>query len=189
MGGKWLVGGVAALSFLVAVSLVITLTDVEENLESNSPERTVQLYLRALKETDFKTAYGLLSNEVKLNCTVGLMASSNSHMTRELSESNVTLVGTTLINDTAIVTVRVTSLRNEGIFGTADDSHEQRFALVKQDGRWQLSNDPWINTRCGNTNTYPQGKHSGTSEQTPSPQSQSYDYNPVKRISQWNLHL
>ena len=149
MGGKWLVGGAVALAVLVVASIVVALTETEEELEEGTPERAVQLYLKAVEEDDFKAAHDLLSDELKEVCTIELMAGRNTFRARQLGDSRITLEDTTRLDGTAIVTVRVTTVRRDGPFGTSESSHDQRFALTEEGGEWRLSNDPWPYLGCG----------------------------------------
>lgn len=169
MGGKWLIGGAVALAVLIAASIAVALTETVEELEEGTPERTVQLYLKAVDEADFKAAHNLLSDELKEVCTVELMAGRNTFRAKQLSDSRITLEDTTHLDGTAIVTVRVTTVRGDGPFGTSESSYEQRFAVAEVGGEWRLSNDPWPYLGCGNRDLPPAPVRANTPVPAPEP--------------------
>ena len=148
MSKIWLIGGAAALGALLLASLVIGLTQSEDAFQAGTPEETVQRYLIAAQDEDFKTAHGLLSRELKEDCLIEDFAAEILRDGKDVAESRVTLEDRKDLNGSAVVIARVTRIRGSGPFGTSESSHTQQYTLVQEDGEWRFSHYPWPNYGC-----------------------------------------
>ena len=149
----WLIGGAAFLVVLLAASVVVALTEREEPLPEGTPERAVQLFLVAAEEEDLKTAYALLSEELKEKCSVEGFASKRFG-SRDLKGSRVTLEETKVLNGSVVVIARVTRIQGSGPFGTSESSHEERFTLSRDEGEWRFTYFSWPYYGCGEPELY-----------------------------------
>jgi hypothetical protein len=148
MSRIWLIAGAGLLGALLVAALVVALTQQEEPLPEGTPERTVQLFLVALQDEDFKLAHSLLSEEQRLECPLEEIAASAFGRSSDVEDSRVTLEKTTYLDGTALVIARVTRFRGSGPFGTSESAHEERYTLVKEDGEWRLSRHNWPYYGC-----------------------------------------
>ena len=145
--GSGLIGGAVALALLLLVSVVVGLTQSEDSFRAGTPEETVQRYLIAAQDEDFKTAHGLLSRELKEDCPVEDFA-SQFFGGKNVAESRVTLEDRKDLNGSAVVVARVTRIQGSGPFGTSESSHIQRYTLIQEDSEWRFSHNPWPNYGC-----------------------------------------
>ena len=148
MAKRWLVGAAALLVALLVASIVIALLDREEPLPEGTPEAAVQRFLKAYEDEDVETARDLLSEELKEECSVQEFA-LNLPWRDRLRDERVTLERTRVVEDTAFVTVRVTTFGGGGPFGASDYAYEQRFALRLEAGQWRFVEHPWPTFGCG----------------------------------------
>ena len=139
----WLIGGGAFVGVLLVVSVVVALMQEDVALKEGTPERTVQLYLRAVQDEDFRAAHGFLSAELKEECPPEDLAARNFSRARDLSDSRVTLEDTRHFTTTTVVVARVTRVRGSGPFGTSESSHEQPYTLRLEDDEWRITQNPW----------------------------------------------
>ncbi|GAA2033671.1 hypothetical protein GCM10009819_17200 [Agromyces tropicus] len=134
----------AVLGLLVVVALVVVFTRGEpEPLDAATPEGVVQRYAAAVIDGDESAAMDLLDPEVVDSC-VRLPASSAEGV-------RVTLVDTTLRDDTADVDVLVTTTYGDGPFGASEYDERGVFDLVLVDGDWRIESAPWQLTICDPT--------------------------------------
>jgi hypothetical protein len=144
MPKAWLVGGAAALAVLLVVSIVLGVTQRAEQLQEGTPERAVQRYLLAADEDDYKTAYSLLTDELRDRCPMEAFAAGSSGGRTKLDSRRVTHEDTKYVDDTAVVIARVTNISGGGgPFGSSESSYEQRFTLSLEEGEWRLARNAW----------------------------------------------
>ena len=149
MSKRWLIGGAAFLAVLLIASLVVALTESEDTLSGDTAEGAVQRYLMAVQDEDFLAAHGLLSKELREECTIEAFAGGAFRDGKGLAESRVTLEDKKDLNGSALVVARVTQIRGSSPFGTSESSFEQRFTLAQEDGEWRLTQYPWPYLGCG----------------------------------------
>ena len=149
MSRNSLIGGGLFLAALLVASVVVALLEDEESFAEGSVEEAVQVYLKAVEDDDFETAYGSLSSKLKDECPIDEFAGGNIPTRSDLGDDRVTLEKTTTVKETVFVTVRVTRIRGSGPFGTSESSFEQRFSLRQEDGGWRFTEYPWPFFRCG----------------------------------------
>ena len=143
----WLIGSAVLLGALLIASIAIAVMQEQEPLPEGTPERAVQLYLAAVVDDDYQAARNLLSADLKRQCTIETMV-SRTYARRQLRNSRITLAGTTYLDGKAIVTARVATISRDGPFGTSENSHDQRFTLIKENGDWLFSGASWPYGNC-----------------------------------------
>ncbi len=150
MSRIWLIGGGTLVAALLVASIVVVVIQGEEELKEGTPERTVQLYLKAVVVEDFNAAYSFLSTELKRECSLEeYLVNGSVYGSRELERSRVTLQKTSRVNGTVIVRARVTRVSSSGPFGVSESSHDQDFTLREEDGEWRFTRMPWPYYGCG----------------------------------------
>ena len=149
MSRLWLIGGAAFVGVLLVASIVIAVARQPSPLAEGTPERTVQLFLKALRDEDFKSAYGLLTADRRTECTVEEFAFRGLDGRQELRDSRVTLKDTKPLNGSTIVASRVTRVQSRGPFGTSEYTRQHSYTLAKENGVWQFSEVPkWPYLEC-----------------------------------------
>ena len=148
MSKIWLIGWAAALAVLLLASLVVGLTQSEDAFQAGTPEETVQRYLQAAQDKDFKATHGLLSRELKEDCLIENFATEVFRDGEDVTDSRVTLEDKQDLNGSVVVIARVTRIRGSGPFGTSESSRMQNYTLVLEDGEWRFSHYPWPNYDC-----------------------------------------
>ena len=150
MSKLWLIGGGVFVAVLLLASIAIALTQQEEQFAEGTPERTVQLYLKAFEAEDYTEAYGYLGAGLKLGCSVDEFARDGSYASSSLKENRVSLKETKVLDGAAVVTTRVTYVSNEGLFGSGQYTNEYDYTLRQEGGQWRFSLDPqWPYPGCG----------------------------------------
>lgn len=149
MSRNWLIGGGLFLAVLLVASVVVALMEDEESFAEGSVEEAVQLYLKAVEDDDFETAYGFLSSELKAECSIEEFVGGGTPTRGDLSDDRITLEKTTTVDETVFVTIRVTRIQRRSPFGTSESSFEQRFSLRQQEGDWRFTEYPQPFFRCG----------------------------------------
>ena len=140
---RWLIvmgGGVVALVVLsVAVAL---LTGSEATtFAADTPEGTVQRYLKAVEDGELQEAYGYLSVVLQQECAYRDFRSSTRRP--DMESRRVTLEDTERVNGEMEVRVRVTQFQVDPPLGSRESSHVQRYLLVEEGGAWRFSEQPW----------------------------------------------
>ena len=147
LSSKWLIGTAIAVAVVVVVSVVIGVTRgrgaVELRAESE-PEGVIQRYLLALKDRDYATARGYMSAELQKYCSEENMRRSGDWFARQSEEVRIALLDRdTLASGKTEVRVRITTLNVSPPFGMNESSHEERYLLLSDDGRWRLDEPGW----------------------------------------------
>jgi len=143
----WLIGAGSLLATLLVASIIVALVQRVEPLPEGTPERAVQLYLAAIADGDLEAARDFLSAELKEQCSIEDLA-RRRYASRELEDSRITLEGTEPVGGKMIVTARVTRLRSNSPFGSSENSYDQLYTLVEEDGSWRFTSDPWPYQGC-----------------------------------------
>ncbi len=128
---------------LLVVAVAVGLTQSEKALDEGTPERAVQLYLKALQADDFKGAYALLSSEVKGYCLLETFARAGDRGKSQLDRSRVTLKDTKDLDGSVMVTAEMSEISSGGLFGTEEHSFTQSFTLRQEEGEWRLTANLW----------------------------------------------
>jgi hypothetical protein len=134
----------AVLALAVAGVIVALVTSRDEaTLPASSPEGTVQRYLRALEQKDYRGAYAYLNASAQRQCTIEQFIRATSY--RELKDAEMILEDTQLLDDSAIVTARVTAFDPSNVFDPSEYSYTETFDLTREGGLWRLK---WQNYQC-----------------------------------------
>ncbi|MRX43587.1 nuclear transport factor 2 family protein [Agromyces kandeliae] len=134
----------AVLGALVVLALVAVFTRGEpEQLDADTPEGVVQQYSAAVIDGDEAAAMELLVPELAEDCTRMPAA--------EPAGIRVTLVDTTVRDDTADVDVLIVTTYGDGPFGSSEYEERGVFDLVRVDGEWRIESAPWPLTICDPT--------------------------------------
>ena len=143
---KWLLGFGSALGILVVLAVVLVLTmpgDSEiELLPENTPEGIVQRYVYAIKEKDYKKAYGYLStsaiaDEGRYN--------SFEDWSRQLLNRSGGDPWRAIIGDAeysggkAFLTVTIEFFDPEGLFNDPVRTWYYPFTLEQEDDVWKIT--------------------------------------------------
>ena len=148
MSRIWLTGGAIFVAALLIVSIVVALTQGEESFSEGTPERAVQLYLKAVQDEDYEAAYSLLSEELSEGCTVEQFATNAARSGDSLRNNWVSLKETKRLDGSAIVIARVSHISGNGLFGADEYSYDQPYTLKNEDGDWRLTENPWPYYGC-----------------------------------------
>ena len=141
----WLAGVVIAVVALGVAGVIVALVTSREEatLPAGSPEGAVQRYLRALEEKDYRGAYAYLSTSAQRQCTIEQFIKVTSY--RELEDAEMILEDTQVLDDSAIVTARVTVFDPSDVFDPNEYSYTETFDLTREGGEWRMS---WEDYRC-----------------------------------------
>jgi hypothetical protein len=132
---------VSAIALLVIVSLAVVFTRGEpEVLNESTPQGVVQRYSTAVIEGDTATANSYLTEAARSSCS-GYRQSGPP-------PARVVLISTTERDNTALVRVSVVSSGSGGPFGPSEYEMEDRFSLVKTDGKWLVDQAPYQLLSC-----------------------------------------
>ena len=143
----WMIGSGVALGVLLIAAIVVALMRDAVVLPEGSPERAVQLYLKAISEEDFEAAQTTLSSELKERCSLEELY-SRSYPRENLDDSRVAHDVTNFVDDRAIVVFEVTQLSRGGPFDLNEWTHDEHYTLVREEGEWRISASPWPYQGC-----------------------------------------
>lgn len=133
--------GVIAALVIVALAVVFTRGEPAP-LDPDTPEGVVQLYSAAVLAGDEQTAAGYL--------TAGRLDNCDTVDPGPLDNIRLTLVSTTVRENSADVRVSIVTSTDNGPFGASEYENEDVFDLVTVDGRWRIDGAPWQLTICPN---------------------------------------
>ena len=149
MSRIWLIGGVAFLGLLLVASIIVALTIDEDTLQEGTPEAIVQDFLKAVDAEELQVAHSFLAEDLRQDCPVERFFGDPFPRGDQLKDARITFEKTTMVNETAFVTVRISRFQGSGPFGASESSHDQQYTLRQQDGEWQFSQFPRPFFRCG----------------------------------------
>ncbi len=149
MGKVWMIGAASALGVLLVVSVVVALTERESEFEPGTPEATVQRFLKAMGQSEYENAHGMLASDLQVDCGPEQMFTSRFAYDDRFENNRITLEETDTIGDATFVTLRITEFRSDSPFGSSESSHEQRYVLKFENGDWRFSEFPWPLNNCG----------------------------------------
>lgn len=132
----WALAGVVVLALVVGAVAGALREPVE--LDPSTPQGVVQAYVRAVLDGDFAAAHDLLSGETAERC--GPATLEDTYVAEGLT---VTLVDVSIGGDEAEVRVRLREPAAPPLLGGGGTSMQERFALVREAGRWRLTGQPW----------------------------------------------
>ena len=142
-------GGAAAVAVLLVVAIVIGLLDRQEALEEGTPQRAVQVFLKAAGEQDYQAMHDSLIGGLREECTLERLVAGGFKSDRTVRDSQVSLEKVDMLDGTAVVTTRVTRFTSDGPFGSSGFSHLQTYTLRQESGEWRFTQYPWPYFGCG----------------------------------------
>lgn len=126
---------VSAVALLVIVALAVIFSRGEpEALDEATPAGVVQRYSTAIVEGDTSTADSYLTESARSFCS--------GYFQGGPPPSRVVLISTNERTDSATVSVSIVYSSPGGVFGPSDYEMEDRFSLVRDDGRWLVDQAP-----------------------------------------------
>ena len=130
---------VAAIS-IVAFIAVLAVKETTPQLDSNTPEGTVQQYLQSVTARDFDSAITYLASDTK--CKIEDFDQAYIQDSVRISLSN-----TSITSDSASVKVSIENSSGDPFGGSYAEA--QTFRLTKSDSGWKISGIPWPTYQCG----------------------------------------
>ena len=114
MAKVWTIVAAVALALLLVGSIVVAVLESEEPFEAGTAEAAVQDLLRALEDDEFETAYGLLSAELKEECSAEQAFGFPFRYRDQFDQNRITLEQKNEVGGATLVTVRVSSFEGSG---------------------------------------------------------------------------
>ena len=130
---------VVAIS-IVAFIAVLAVKETTPQLDSNTPEGTVQQYLQSVTARDFDSAITYLATDTKCKIEDFDQAFIQDSVRISLSDTSIT-------SDSALVKVSIENSSSDP-FGSSY-AEAQTFRLTKSDTGWKISGIPWPTYQCG----------------------------------------
>jgi hypothetical protein len=143
-----LIAILSAIALLVVVALAVVFTrGGPAPLDESTPQGVVQRYSTAVIDGDTATATSFLTEGARSLCSG--FRDSGPLPTR------VVLISTTERDSSALVRVSVVNSGSGGPFGPSEYEMEDRFSLVKTDGKWLIDQAPYQLLSCTGTSVKP----------------------------------
>lgn len=138
---QWLLGVLAGVAVLIGVAIAVSVTaGGETDFASDTPEGTVQAYLRAISDQDAEAAWAIFSPDLQDRCSVSTIRDALRYGPREFRAH----LGEVVAHDeTTDVFVEVTERYGGGVFGGGESTFEHVFPLTEVEGGWRLVEAPW----------------------------------------------
>ncbi|MET4591595.1 hypothetical protein [Arthrobacter sp. 754] len=133
---------VAAIAALVVVALAVVFTRGEPQvLDESTPAGVVQRYSTAVIDGDTSTADSYLTESARSSC--------RGYYESGPLPARIVLISTTERDNSALVRVSVVvSSGSGGPFGPSEYEMEDRFSLVKDNGKWLVDQAPYQLLSC-----------------------------------------
>ena len=139
---RWLIAGGLLLALVIGGSIAVgTTRRGETEFPPDSPEGTVQRYVRAIEAEDAVAIRDTLSPAARDRCQVPDIR--NNLRYPDDRDLRVTLRDTSLDGDRAEVKVRVTETTGSGPFDSGSYDHDETFDLVRVNGAWLIDGPTW----------------------------------------------
>ncbi|HRC62676.1 MAG: hypothetical protein K1X87_02920 [Dehalococcoidia bacterium] len=123
-----------------AAALIASLRSGEDELPAGTPERTVQLYLKAVEDHDATEAFSYLAPSLSARCA----SFPREEITQRGSSSiRATLDEVRVDGDRATVRVGLSETFGNAPFGTSDPKQSLTFELQQIEGQWRFTEAPW----------------------------------------------
>ena len=142
--GRWLAGITAVVGALVVVSLVVALATGSGEpplLAEDTPEGTVQRYIRAIQDADYAGAHALLTEDARERCPIENLRQQKRFVTED--DVRVRLGATRPAGDDVEVTLHVTRFSASPPFGVSESTSESRYLLTETADGWRIVGAPW----------------------------------------------
>ncbi|MCP8999374.1 hypothetical protein NFC73_06420 [Pseudarthrobacter sp. RMG13] len=143
-----LIAIIAGIAVLVVISLAVVFSRGQpEALDESTPPGVVQQYSTAVIGSDTATANSYLTEAARSSCS-GYRESGPL-------PSRVVLISSTERDNTAVVKVSLVTSSPGGPFGPSEYEAEDRFSLVKVEGKWMIDQAPYQLMSCSGTSPRP----------------------------------
>ena len=142
--GRWLAGITVVVGALVVISLVVALaagSDEPPLLAEDTPEGTVQRYVRAFQDADYAAAHVLLSSDARERCPIEDLRLRQRFDTGE--DVRVRLGATRPAGDDVEVTLHVTRFSASPPFSVSESTSDYRYLLTETADGWRIVDAPW----------------------------------------------
>lgn len=138
---QWLLGVLVAVGVLIGVAVVVSVAaGGETDFASDTPEGTVQAYLRAISDRDAEAAWAIFSDELQDRCSVSTVRDALRYGPRDFRAH----LGDVVPRDgTTDVFVEVTERYGDSVFGGGESTFEHVFPLTQVEGGWRLVEASW----------------------------------------------
>ena len=139
----WLIsiGVVAAALVIISVIINVVADDGDADLlPEDTPEGTVQRYLKALAADDPALAFSYISTSQE-GCTLENFIQTTEY--RRTQDFSATLTRTTTTDVATLVTVKITESEFDPPFGGGGYDFDSIFTLKQEDGVWRFTEPPW----------------------------------------------
>ena len=132
----------SAIVGLVILALAVVFTRGEpQALDESTPAGVVQRYSTAVLDGDATTADSYLTEEARSLCSSGPFGGGPL-------PTRVVLISTNERDNSAQVRVSVVSAGPGNLFGPSEYELEDRFSLVRTDGKWMINLAPYPLLSC-----------------------------------------
>ncbi|GAA3214195.1 hypothetical protein [Microbacterium terregens] len=130
----------AGIGLVVVIALIAVLArGGPTQLDAATPEGVVQRYSQAVVDGDVPAALSYLLPEVADSC---------ERVPLGTDDRRVTLVESTVRDDSATVHVLVVTVYGSGPLGASEYESEEVFELVRANGDWLIEMAPWQFAVC-----------------------------------------
>lgn len=129
---KWLVPAIG-LGIVIVLS-IIALTRQPVTLDPETPAGTLQVYLQAIADKDYDTAWNQLDAELRADCSASDISSNVYYDNFTATLGDVEGNG---------IAARVQASIQEGTGGFGEPGYFESFELINEDDGWSISGNPW----------------------------------------------
>ncbi len=134
---------IAVVAVVVIVALIAVFArSAPAQYDEGTPEGVVQRYSQAVVDGDVDTAIDYLVPEIADDC---------EQTSAGTEDRRVTLLETTVRDDSARVEVLIATVYGSGPLGTSEYENEGVFELERTGGDWLISATPWEFVVCAQT--------------------------------------
>jgi len=126
-------------SILVASIIALNIGNKPSKMPQGSPARTVQIFLEHVSGGNYDSAYNSLSIELKKTCSSTDFAADSYNEKARYSRSTFKHLTTQLADLESVVLVEVIEWEPAFPIGTSENSYQEKFNLVKENGNWKIS--------------------------------------------------
>ena len=132
-----------AIGFILVASIIaLNIGNKPSKMPQGSPARTVQIFLEHVSSENYDSAYNSLSIELKKTCSSTDFAADSYNEKARYSRSTFKHLTTQLDNLESVVLVEVFEVEPAFPIGTSENSYQEQFNLVKENGNWKISQIP-----------------------------------------------
>ena len=136
----------ASILVCIVIGLILVASVIALNIDNNpskmpegSPARTVQIFLEHVSNEHYDSAYNSLSIALKKTCSFTDFAADSYNEKARYSRSTFKHLTTQLDNLESVVLVEVIEVEPAFPIGTSENSHQEKFNLVKENTNWKIS--------------------------------------------------